>query len=504
MSYIQLKDIYKVYPPDVLALEGVNFSLEKGEIHSIIGENGAGKSTLMKILYGMVPPSSGEIFINNQEQKITNPNVAIKLGIGMVHQEFMLVPSFKVYENVVLGLEKTKNFGFLDKEKILNELEEITKKFNLSVDLQATTSNLSVAAQQKVEILKLLYRKVDTLIFDEPTAVLTPQETHQLFKEIRNIRDTGKTIVFISHKLEEVLEISDIITVMRRGKVISTLKNENFSKGELAKMMVGKEVMLTVKKAPKEPGKEVFKCENLTVVSNKTKINLLSSINIVIRSGEIVGLAGVEGNGQYEIVQAIIGEIYPNHGKIFIEDQNITELTIRKRRSLISYIPADRKRYGLALNAALTENLSMTHHLGERLSKFRYIMDWKKAKKFAKDLINQYNILSRSINDVPKNLSGGNQQKLIVAREFSLDAPFLLLDQPTRGLDVGSIEYVHNVILEMREKGKGILMISADLDELLSMCDRLYVVRKGEIVAELDPKIHSKEEVGQYMLGAKL
>jgi len=503
MAYIEMKDIYKIYPPDVLALEGVNFSLEKGEIHSLIGENGAGKSTLMKILYGMVPLSKGKIFINDAEQKIHNPSIAIELGIGMVHQEFMLIPSFKVYENVILGSEETKSFGIIDKNKVLKDLEDIERRYNFDVDLYATTSTLSVAAQQKVEILKLLYRQVDTLIFDEPTAVLTPQETEQLFEEIKNMKKMGKTIVFISHKLEEVLEISGRITVMRKGKVIATLENKNLSKNELARMMVGKEVLFNLEKKFIEPRDIIFKAENLTTDSKKRNSSTLKNVNIVVKSGEIVGIAGVEGNGQSEIIKCIIGEILPKKGKITINDRSVTTLSIRERRLLIGYIPADRKNYGLALNANLVENFSMTHHLGNKISRNKYTMNWKKAKKFSKDLISNYNILVRGINDLPRNLSGGNQQKVIVAREFSLEAPFLLLDQPTRGLDVASIEYVHNVILKMKEQGKAILLISADLDELLSLSDRLYVIRNGEIVAQLDPNVNSKEEVGEHMLGGR-
>ncbi len=503
MSYIEMKNIYKVYPPDVIALEEVNFSLQKGEIHSLIGENGAGKSTLMKILYGLVHPSSGQVYINGNEVKINSPSDAINFGIGMVHQEFMLIPSFKVYENVILGMERTKKFGVINKEEAINELEELTKRYGFDLDLNAVTSDLSVAARQKVEILKLLYRKVDILIFDEPTAVLTPQETEQLFTEIKSMKEMGKTIIFISHKLDEVLEISDRITIMRSGRIVSSIENKNLTKSNLAKMMVGKEVILSVTKKPIEPGQIILKTENLTVDFKQSKHKFLQDINIYVRAGEIVGLAGIEGNGQLELVQTIIGESQSLNGKIYIDKNEITNSEIKERRFLISYIPSDRKKYGLALTATLTENLSMTHHLGNKLSSFKYFINWTKAKVLSNNLLNQYNIVARGINDMPKHLSGGNQQKVILAREFSLDAPFLLLDQPTRGLDVGSIEYVHNVILKMREKGKAILLISADLDELLSLSDRVYVIRNGKIVVELDPTVHSKEEVGEYMLGGK-
>lgn len=498
MAHIEMKKICKVYPPDVVALEEVDFSLNKGEVHSIVGENGAGKSTLMKILYGMLRPSSGRIFVDGKEVKIHSPNRAIELGIGMVHQEFMLVPSFRVFENVMLGMEQ----GFMNRSNIKEDIQKIIERYNFEIDLDAVTSELSVAAQQKVEILKQLYRRVDTLILDEPTSVLTPQETRQLFEEIGELKKNGKTAVFISHKLDEVLEVSDRITIMRKGKRIDVVENRDVSKAELARMMVGREVIFTVEKPPEKLDGVVFSAKNLSAVSKRTGRPAVNDVNIDVRAGEIVGIAGVEGNGQHELVEAVIGSGEVIRGKIFVDGKDMIERSIKERRNYIAYVPADRKGTGLALDGNLRENISMTHHLGGEISKGRYIFDWKKAENLSGDLINRYSILCRSFRDQVKNLSGGNQQKVVVAREFSLGTVFVLLDQPTRGLDVGSIEFIHRSIIEMREANRAILLISADLDELMRLADRIYVMRNGKIEAELDPKKVSKEDVGAYMLGA--
>ena len=491
-----MKKICKVYPPDVVALEEVNFSLNKGEVHSIIGENGAGKSTLMKILYGMLRPSSGHILVNGEEVKIHNPNRAIELGIGMVHQEFMLVPSFRVFENVMLGMKQ----GFMNRSKIKEDIQRIIDRYKFGIDLNAVTSELSVSAQQKVEILKQLYRQVDTLILDEPTSVLTPQETKQLFEEISELKKNGKTAVFISHKLDEVLKVSDRITIMRKGKRIDVVENRDLSKAELARMMVGREVLFTVEKPPKKTGGVVFSTKNLSAVSKRTGRPAVDGINVDVRAGEIVGIAGVEGNGQHELIEAVIGSGGVIGGKIFVDGNDMTKCSIKKRRDFIGYVSADRKGIGLALDGNLRENISMTHHLGGEISS-RYLFDWKKAEKLSKDLIDQYDILCRNFMDQVKNLSGGNQQKIVVAREFSLGTVFVLLDQPTRGLDVGSIEFIHRSIIEMRETNRAVLLISADLDELMRLADRIYVMRNGKIETEVDPAKVSKEEIGAYMLG---
>jgi len=499
LSYVEMKDIYKVYPPDVVALRGVNLSLQRGEIHSIVGENGAGKSTLMKVLYGLVKPSRGRIVINGTEQYITSPSKAIDLGIGMVHQEFMLIPSFRVYENVMLGSEITRA-GFINEERAKQEINRIIEKYGFKLDPEEVTSKLSVSAQQKIEIVKQLFRQVSVLILDEPTAVLTPQETKELFDEVRQLKASGKTIVFISHKLDEVLEISDRITVMRKGQEVGTVNNKGITKKELAKMMVGRDVVFRLKKKSHPARNVIFQASDISVFSKKLQKHLLKSINMEVRSGEIVGIAGIEGNGQLELVRVITGFIKPSSGKILLESKDITDLSTRKRRYLMSYVPQDRKYVALALKASILENTVMTHHLGTDLFKGR-IMNWRKANSFAKKLIEEFDILCRGVTEPPSALSGGNQQKVVVAREFSLNTNFIVLDQPTRGLDVGSTEYIRSLILKMRDMGKAVLLISADLDELMELSDRIYVIRNGEIVAEIDPTQTDKETIGRHMLG---
>ncbi len=493
--------IYKIYPPNVVALSGVDLSLDKGEIHSVIGENGAGKSTLMKILYGMIKPSSGEIMVNGQRVQITSPLEAIKLGIGMVHQEFMLIPSFHVYENVILGQEKSIA-GFIKKKQAANHVQEIIDRYGFKIDSNKLVSQLSVAAQQKVEIIKQLYRKADILILDEPTAVLTPQESDELFEQIIELKRQGKTIVFISHKLDEVLKISDRITVLRKGQKIATVENKNISAAELAKMMIGRPLSYQIKKSQSKPKREILSVENLSVRSRKSDKEILSDVNIYVRNGEVVGIAGIEGNGQYELVQCIIGKIKPDSGRIVINNADVTALSIRERRRIISYVPQDRKYVGLALKATILENLIMTHHLKKEFHKGFLSLNWKKAKSHAKDVTKQFEVIYRDLDEQPMVLSGGNQQKVVVAREFSLGSDLIVLDQPTRGLDIASTEYIHRLILEMRNADKGILLVSADLDELMQLSDRLYVIRDGRIVAHFDPNEVDAHTVGTYMLGA--
>ncbi len=499
MAYIQMIKIYKVYPPDVVALNGVDLSLEKGEIHSIVGENGAGKSTLMRILYGMIKPSAGTIMIDGRKVQISDPSQAMKLGIGMVHQEFMLIPSFKVFENVMLGQEISK-MGFVNRKKAAEYVQRIIDKYGFGIDSNLPVSQLSVAAQQKVEIIKQLYRKADLLILDEPTAVLTPQESDELFEQIFRLKHQGKTIVFISHKLDEVLRISDRITVLRKGQKIATIENKNVDVNELAKMMIGKPISSKIQKSRSEPKEEILLVENLLV--RKANREALKNVNLSVRSGEIVGIAGIEGNGQYELVQSIIGTIKPDGGRIIVNNVDVTELSIKERRKHICYVPQDRKYVGLALKATILENLIMTHHLKKEFQKGLFSMDWKKARSYAKKATEQFEVVHRNLNEQPMALSGGNQQKLVVAREFSLGYDLIVLDQPTRGLDIASTEYIRYLILQMRNAGKGVLLISADLDELLQLSDRLYVIRNGQIVAHLDPSKTDIHTIGNYMLGA--
>ncbi|ABV33243.1 MULTISPECIES: ABC transporter ATP-binding protein [Pseudothermotoga] len=500
MPYIEMVGIYKVYPPDVVALSGVDLSFERGEIHSIVGENGAGKSTLMKILYGMIKPSAGMIKINGQKVQISNPLKARELGIGMVHQEFMLIQSFKVYENVILGQEMTLA-GFIDRKHAKQRVQKIVDKYGFKIDIEAVTSQLSVAAQQKIEIVKQLYREAETLILDEPTAVLTPQESEELFEEIFELRDQGKTVIFISHKLEEVLRISDRITVMRKGKKIATLENKGINPEDLAKMMVGKSIVFQLEKSRIEPGRVVLSIEDLSLKSRRSDRYVLRNVNITVKSGEIVGIAGIEGNGQFELVQTLIGSLKPSTGKITIDGIDVTNMTIRERRKLMSYVPQDRKFTGLALKATILENLLMTHHLKKEFQKGILSINWKKAQEFSKKVAHEFEVVYRNLDESPSTLSGGNQQKIVVGRELSLGYNLIVLDQPTRGLDVASAEYIRNLIIKMRDAGKAVLLISADLEELMQLSDRVYVMRQGKIVASLDEKTIDLQTIGNYMLG---
>ena len=498
-----MRGIYKIYPPEVVALENVDWSLDKGEIHSIVGENGAGKSTLMKILSGLIRPSSGKIYIKEHPVAFSAPYQAMKMGIGMVHQEFMLIPSFKVYENVVLGAEKSisKPGGIIDRKKSRLKVKELCKTYGFDIDIDAITSEISVAAQQKIEILKQMFREVDVLIMDEPTAVLTPQETEELFEQLKQLKKMGKTIVFISHKLDEVLAISDRITVMRKGKKIDTIPNRGLTKNRLANMMVGRDVVFTISKTPKSPGKAILRIEDITI--NSTNKRLLGPISFEVAEGEILGLAGIEGNGQFELVEALIGTLPLSSGKILVEDKDVAGMSTRDRRKYIGFVSEDRKYTSLALKGTIIENLTMTHHIKDEMHGLSFTINWHKGTNFSRKLIRDFSIVCRGVYEECISLSGGNQQKIVVAREFTLNTPFLLLDQPTRGLDVGTIEFIHKNILDMRERGIAILLISADLDELFNLSDRLLVIREGKITGILDPKEVTKEDVGAYMLGVK-
>lgn len=493
-------DICKVYPPNVVALKHVDFSLVRGEVHALVGENGAGKSTLMKILSGMVRPSHGEIRVNGRRVQISNPVVAARLGIGMVHQELALVGSLKAYENVVLGSEPSR-FGFLKPELSLQIVKGLAEKFGLKVDVAETTQELSIAGRQKIEILKQLYRNVDILILDEPTASLTPQETEELFEEIANLKRQGKTIVFVAHKLDEVLKISDRITVLRKGEKIATFENDGtITAAQLAEMMVGRKVELVSTKTFRERSHPVLVMNELSLFSKTGGKKLLDEISIVVHAGEIVGIAGVEGNGQKELIEVLIGLRKATSGRIEISGKDVTDASVRERRSLLAYVPQDRKNAGLALKATVLENLIMTHHMSPPLKK-KWFLDNFSAKNLAARLIRDFGIVCRNSSERVQNLSGGNQQKVIIAREISLNRDLIVLDQPTRGLDVASTRYVRDQILALRDSGKAVLLISSDLDELMDLSDRLYVIRSGRIVAELDPRTVDKTVVGYHMLG---
>lgn len=501
VTYIQMKDIVKVYPPDKIALNKVSLDINAGEIHSIIGENGAGKSTLMKVLFGLERANEGEIFIRGEKVNISTPREAVKYGIGMVHQEFMLIGEYTVLENIVLGDEPTKN-GLLNLNASRDKLEKIMKDFKFNIPLDAKVKDISIAAQQKVEIVKLLFRDVTTLILDEPTAVLAPQEVDELFALLRQIKSQGKTIIFISHKLDEVLEISDRITVMRNGQYIWTKDNKDLTKSDLANAMVGRSVMLTVDKKPANPGKIVLEIKGLTMQNENLEHKKdLDDVSLQLRSGEILGVAGVEGNGQYELVRAIIGLAH-SEGSIVIEGKEVSNLSIKERRRLIAYVPQDRKNSGSSQNESILMNSMMTHHyVNSQICNKWGMLIKRNCRKLAQHIIEGYQVSCQGENMNIGSLSGGNQQKVIIGREFELNTGLLVVDQPVRGLDVGSIEYIHKRIVEKRDAGEGILLVSADLDELFSLSDRIIVMYNGKVAMEKSISDTSKEEVGAYMLG---
>lgn len=501
-AYIHMKDIVKVYPPDKIALNKVSISIKAGEIHSIIGENGAGKSTLMKVLFGLEKANEGEIFVQGGKVHISTPQEAVRLGIGMVHQEFMLINEYTVIENIVLGDEPTHR-GLLNLEASREKLEKIMDDFKFDIPLDAKIRDISIAAQQKVEIVKLLFRDVQTLILDEPTAVLAPQEVDELFILLQKIKNQGKTIIFISHKLNEVLSISDRITVMRGGQYVWTKNNENLTKADLANAMVGRKVMLTVDKKPANPGRTIMKVEKLNMQNARlTHKKDLEDVSFEVKSGEIVGVAGVEGNGQYELIQAVMG-LAKVDGHIWIEDRDISAMSVKERRKWIAYVPQDRKRSGSSQEDSILMNSMMTHHYVNKEICGRWgILKSKFCKKMANDIINGYQVSCQGPEMNIGALSGGNQQKVIVGREFELESKILVVDQPVRGLDVGSIEYIHKRIVEKRDAGEAVLLASADLDELFSLSDRIIVMFNGKIVMEKKTEATTKEEVGAYMLGA--
>lgn len=486
--------------PGVQALESARFDLHAGEVHALVGENGAGKSTLMKILYGLESATSGQMTHNGQRLNIRSPKEAIDNGIGMVHQEIMLVPEYTVWQNVILGMEPVTWYGRIDEKRAREQVQARIDEYHFNLDPDALVSEISVAARQKVEILKLLYRNVLTLILDEPTSVLTPQEIPQFFNELRRLRDSGHTILFISHHLDEVLELSDRITVLRRGKKIGTVPAAETSKEELAQMMVGREVIFTSLKEPREPGETVFHLEGLSYTDPEGR-QRLDDINIHVRAGETVGIAGVEGNGQFELVNAIMGLLPIDEGSLKVDGQDLTHADILTRRRKISFVSQDRARMGASLDATIKENAIMTHHrMGRFAELFGTVMNYKEAGAFTEEVRDQFSVHMDGADTPFSSLSGGNQQKVILGRELLLDTPFVLLDQPTRGLDVGSIEYVHRQILAMREAGRAVLLISADLGELFRITDRILVLSRGRIVADLVTDNTDVNEVGYLML----
>jgi len=497
---LEMKNITKRFPL-VVANDKVNFKVYKGEIHALVGENGAGKTTLMSILYGLYQADAGEILINGKNANIINPNVAIQLKIGMVHQHFMLVPPLTVTENIILGMEPKKNKIFIDIESATKKVNEISKGIGFKIDPGAKIETISVGIQQRVEIIKVLYRGAEILVMDEPTAVLTPQEVDELFGILRSLKKQGKTIIFITHKLNEVQEISDRITVMRRGKVVGVKKTSETNKEEIASMMVGRKVIFKVKKDEHDYGKDVLTVSNLTALNNKG-LPALKDISFEIKEGEILGIAGVEGNGQSELVEVITGLRKVKSGKILIYEKDITHDTPREvKEEKIAHIPEDRRQRGIVSFFTVAENLILGSHYKKPFNK-GIALNLHLINEHANKLIKQFDIRPADKDNLLKSLSGGNQQKVIVARELFGNPILLIAAQPTRGLDVGSIEFVHQQIIVERDKGKGVLLVSADLEEILSLSDRIAVIYEGKLVAFLDPKKTDEKELGLLMTGS--
>ncbi len=497
---LELKNITKTFG-DVVANGNVSINIRKGTIHAIVGENGAGKSTIMRIAYGFYGADSGEILVDGKNVEINNPHDAIRLGIGMVHQHFMLVETMTVAENVILGAE-TGSAANLDLEQANKDILALSNELRLGLKPDALIEDLSVGQQQKVELLKALYRDADLLILDEPTAVLTPQEIDDFFNILRRMKENGKTIVIITHKLDEVLAISDEVTVMRDGKSVGFVQTAETSREDLAKMIVGREVLLRVEKTDAAPTNEVLKVENLQVTGKHGLA--LNGVSFSVRKGEIVGIAGVEGNGQTEVIEAIAGLVESNKQRGFInfEGQNISNVSARKRKELgIGHIPEDRHKRGLLLNSDLSENSILGVHYRPPATTSAGLLDSSGIRKRTMEIINDFDVRPRNPNLAAKNLSGGNQQKLIIGREFELNPKLLLVSQPTRGVDIGAIEFIHRKLIELRDAGTAVLLVSAELEEVTALADRLLVFREGEIVGEVDPNETSIEEIGLMMTG---
>jgi general nucleoside transport system ATP-binding protein len=483
----------------VIANDHIDLTIEPGSIHAIIGENGAGKTTLMKILYGLYQPDEGEIYVRGQKVEFKSPSDSIRAGLGMVHQQFMLFPLLTVTENVIFGYEPTSH-GFIDQKTADQEIKDLSRQYGLEVEPGIPVGQLPVGICQKVEILKTLYRKANILILDEPTAVLTPQEREGLFKIMRNLTAQGKTILFITHKLNEVMEIADNITVLRNGRVTANLRTNATNPVEITRYMVGRDVLLKVDKEPFQGGREVLKVENIQV-KNEDGRELIKNISFNVRAGEVVGVAGVTGNGQSELVEAIVGLRSLDHGYIALNDNDISRLSMMERRKTISYIPEDRVKVGTAVDAQVADNLIMGFQWQSPVS-HKNLLQKSGINQFTVGLIRQFGIKVSQITEPISNLSGGNMQKAIVARELSHGFPLLIADQPTRGVDIGSIEFIYQQLINYRNQGKAILLISADLNEILTLSDRILVLYEGQIVGEMPAENAQEEVLGLMMTGA--
>lgn len=483
-----------------VANDNITLQLKKGEIHALLGENGAGKSTLMNVLFGLYQPEGGEIRVKGKSVKITDPNVANDLGIGMVHQHFMLVENFTVTENIILGSEPT-TFGYIKKKQAAKEIQALSEKYGLDVDPYAKIEDITVGMQQRVEILKTLYRGAEMLIFDEPTASLTPQEITELMQIMRRLIEEGKSIVLITHKLKEIMEVSDRVTVIRKGKGIGTVVTADTSPAELAELMVGRQVEFTTIKTDATPGEVILDIKDL-VVSDYRNIDKVKGLNLNVRAGEIVGIAGIDGNGQTELIEAITGLTKVKAGQIMLNEKNITNLKPRKiTEAGIGHIPQDRHKHGLVLDFTIGHNIVLQTYY-QKPNSSKGVMDYKAVSKKANQVIEEFDVRTGNGEHTPaRALSGGNQQKAIIGREIDRNPDLLIAALPTRGLDVGAIEFIHSRLIEQRDNGKAVLLISFELDEVRNVSDRIAVIYDGQIVDELLPKETSEQELGLLMAG---
>ena len=499
---IEMLNIRKEFP-GIVANDDITLQLRRGEIHALLGENGAGKSTLMSVLFGLYQPEKGVIKKNGEVVKINNPNDATALNIGMVHQHFKLVDVFTVLDNIILGAEDVK-LGFLQKKEARKKVQALSEKYKLHVDLDAKIEDISVGMQQRTEILKMLYRDNEILIFDEPTAVLTPQEIDELMETMRGFAAEGKSILFITHKLNEIMAVADRVTVLRKGKYVGTVETKNTNKQELSNMMVGRPVQLQVDKVPAQPGEPVLEVSGLSMVSKTSKKDAVKDVSFTVRAGEIVCIAGIDGNGQTELVYGLTGLEKASKGKITLCGKDISGCSIQKRSAAgMSHIPEDRHKHGLVLDDSLENNIVLQRFHEPRFQKFGFI-NKPAVREYAERIIGQYDVRSgQGAITTARSMSGGNQQKAIIGREIDRENPLLIAVQPTRGLDVGAIEYIHGQLVAQRDAGKAVLLVSLALDEVMNLSDRILVMYEGQIVGELDPKQTTVQELGLYMAGAK-
>ena len=499
-NIIEMLHITKEFP-GIIANDDITLQLRRGEIHALLGENGAGKSTLMSVLFGLYQPEKGEIRKNGQTVRINDPNDATALGIGMVHQHFKLVDVFTVLDNIILGAETTK-MGFLQKKEARKKVEELSQRYGLKVDLDAKVEDITVGMQQRVEILKMLYRDNEILIFDEPTAVLTPQEIDELMATMKEFAKEGKSILFISHKLNEIMSVSDRVTVLRKGKYIGTVETKDTDKQSLSNMMVGRPVQLEVNKKPAQPGDVVLELKDFSVPSRTHKRNAVNNVSLQARAGEILCIAGIDGNGQTEFIHGLTG-LEKATGQVTLCGKDISHASIKERGTVMSHIPEDRHKHGLVLDFTLEQNMVLQRFQEPQFQRGGFIRNGE-VRKYAQRLIDQYDVRSgQGPITIARSMSGGNQQKAIIARELDRQKPLVVAVQPTRGLDVGAIEYIHSQLVKERDEGKAILLVSLELDEVMSLSDRILVMYEGEIVGELDPKQTTVQELGLYMAGAK-